>query len=65
MPSVFTLEGAKFGSAALGEDTPFMAWLRNQNPVVMGITVLGLSLGVGLLVSSVAIYGLQRFKGER
>lgn len=63
MPSVFTLEGASVAkSLAESNDTPLLAWLRQQNPFVFGAVVLGLSLGVGFVVATLASHGVNRFK---
>lgn len=77
MPSVFTLEGTTghsgLGAKAqqqanvqlLGENLGIPAlvdWMHQQNPVVAGAAALGLSLVVGLVVSSAFIWGYERIR---
>jgi hypothetical protein len=46
---------------ALGESS-MMEWLKTQNPLVMGVTVLGLSIATGLVVSTAAVWTLNKLK---
>ena len=54
-------------AGGLAGDNGFVSWLRQQNPIVAGALVIGLSIGTGLVVSMGAVALLEKagYKADR